>query len=105
MFIRDHLRQGFFNALGMDVDWFDDRVIRLTNDISQQVFPETIDLDNPKIWANLRQMLKNTQALEQATGFTALRLKASNALCFVRMFLQRPRRKALPANVRLQPAW
>lgn len=105
MFIRDHLRQNFFSALGMDVDWFDDRVIRLTNDISQQVFPDTIDLDNPKIWANLRQMLENTRSLDGATGLRALRLKASNAWCFARMFLQRPRRKALPANVRLQPVW
>ncbi len=105
MFIRDHLRQNFFDALGMDVDRFDDRVIRLTNEISQQVFPETIDLDNPVIWASLRRMLANTQALEGATGLTAWRLKASNAWCFVRMFLQRPVRKALPANVRLQPVW
>ena len=105
MYIRDHLRQNFFDALGINVDEFDDRVIRLTNDISQQVFPDTIDLDNPKIWATLRQMLENTRALESATGFSALRLKASNAWCFVRMFLQAPRRKELPANVRLQPVW
>jgi len=105
MYIRDHLRQNFFDALGINVDTFDDTVIRLTNDISQQVFPDTIDLDNPKIWASFRQMLENTRALEGATGFTALRLKASNAFCFVRMFLQTPRRKALPSDVRLQPTW
>ncbi len=105
MYIRDHLRQSFFDALGMKVDWFDDTVIRLTNDIAQQVFPDTIDLDNPKIWEAFRQMLANTRALEGASGLKALRLKASNAWCFVRMFLQAPRRKELPRDVRLQPSW
>lgn len=105
MFIRDHLRQNFFNALGINVDEFDERVIRLTNDISQQVFPDTIDLDNPIIWSMFRQMLANTKELEGASGWTALRLKGSNALCFVRMFLQRPRRRELPVDVRLQPVW
>ncbi len=105
MYIRDHLRQSFFDALGMNVDWFDERVIRLTNDIAQQVFPDTIDLDNPKIWDAFRQMLANTRALDGASGLKALRLKASNAWCFVRMFLQSPRRKELPRDVRLQPSW
>ncbi len=105
MYVRDHLRANFFEGLGMKVDEFDDKVLRLTNDISQQVFPDTVDLDNPVIWEQMRVMYANTKALETATGLTATRLKLANAWAFVRMFLQAPRRRELPANVRLEPVW
>jgi len=105
MFIRDHLRQNFFDALGLDVDVFDDRVIRLTNDIAQQVFPDTIDLDNPVIWQEMRKMYANTRRLESARGLEAVRLKLANGVSFLRMFWQAPRSAPLPADARLQPVW
>ena len=112
MFVRDHMRESFFAALGLDVDEYDDKVIRLTNDISRQCFPDTIDLDNPAIWAGFRRMLANQRALEALNGRTgivaAVKRKAlllGNGLTFARIFFASPRRQALPAEVRMQPVW
>ncbi len=38
-------------------------------------------------------------------GLRVARLKAANGLVFLRLFLTRPHRQALPADVRLQPVW
>ena len=112
MYVRDHARREFFEAMGLDVDDFDKRVITLTNLISRQVFPETIDTDNPRIWALFEQMWQNTRKMGEieAKGgaFAKLRvarLKAANGLVFLRLFLTTPHRQALPADVRLEPVW
>lgn len=110
MYVRDHLRTGFFKRLGFEVDEFDRRVIRLTNEISEQVFPNTIDVDNPTFWRLLERMYQHTVAIEanaRAGGskLTDLRLKAANAITFLRLFFLPVRRKPLPANVRLEPVW
>lgn len=108
MYVRDHLRQGFFQRLGLQVDDFDRRVIALTNEISQQVFPDTIDTANPTFWALLEQMYRNTVALNENAGrskLTALRLQAANALCFLRLYFLPVKSKPLPADCRLEPVW
>jgi magnesium-protoporphyrin IX monomethyl ester (oxidative) cyclase len=110
MYVRDHLRAGFFRSLGFDVNDFDRKVIALTNEISGQVFPHTIEVDHPKFWALLEKMYQNTVALDEAQkpGGSKLRatmLKASNVVTFLRLFLLPVRRHALPANVRLEPVW
>ena len=110
MYVRDHLRAGFFGELGFDVNDFDRRVIALTNQISSQVFPDTIDVDNPKFWSLLEQMYRNTVALEEnrKAGGSKLRnigLQVSNAVTFLRLFLLPVKRQELPANVRLEPVW
>ncbi len=106
MYVRDHLRKDFFGALGFQVDDFDRQVIALTNTISQQVFPDTIDVDNPKFWALLERMYQNTVALQQGgSKLRALALQASNAVTFLRLFLLPVRRQPLPSNVRLEPVW
>jgi magnesium-protoporphyrin IX monomethyl ester (oxidative) cyclase len=112
MYVRDHMRREFFAALGFDVDAFDDRVLRLTNDIVRQVFPVTIDFDNPAVWAHMDRMLQNTRALAalgEARGVGArlrrARLMLANGVTFARLFTTRARHAALPANVRLEPVW
>ncbi len=110
MYVRDHLRTGFFQRLGFDVNDFDRKVIRLTNEISGQVFPHTIDVDNPRFWALLEKMYQNTVAIEQnakANG-SKLRdfgLKLSNAVTFLRLYFLPVKRHTLPTNVRLEPVW
>jgi magnesium-protoporphyrin IX monomethyl ester (oxidative) cyclase len=110
MYVRDHLRESFFKEMGFDVGDFDRRVIALTNQISQQVFPDTIDVDNPNFWVLLEKMYRNTVALDEnrKNGGSRLRdiaLQASNAFAFLRLFLLPVKRKELPANVRLEPIW
>jgi magnesium-protoporphyrin IX monomethyl ester (oxidative) cyclase len=110
MYVRDHLRAGFFRELGFDVNDFDRRVIALTNTICEQVFPHTIDTDNPRFWALLEQMYQHTVALEAnrqqgGSRLRALGLQAANAWTFAKLFLLPVRRHELPANVRLDPVW
>jgi len=110
MYVRDHLRTGFFKELGFDVNDFDQRVIKLTNTICEQVFPHTIDTDNPRFWALLERMYQHTVALEEnrlngGSKLRALALQAANAWTFLRLYLLPVRRHDLPANVRLDPVW
>ena len=112
MYVRDHLRRSFFDNLGFDVDDFDRRVIKLTSLISKQVFPVSIDLESPKIWALFDKMFHLTVAIsetQKVSGIGAfLRrtgLQASVAVTFLRLFLHPVEQNVLPANVRLEPVW
>jgi len=110
MYVRDHLRKDFFAALGIDVDWYDRRVIRITSEISRQVFPVEVDLDNPRFWALLETMYRNTRRLDELAragrgGARAALLKAANAAAFLRLFLLPVKANPLPANPRLAPAY
>jgi len=112
MYVRDHLRADFFKQLGFDVNDFDRRVIALTNEISRQVFPVTIDVDNPKLWALMESMYQNTLAIAEAEKTGGLGgvlrgavAKASNAVIFARMFLLPAKHAELPVNFRLEPVW
>ena len=112
MYVRDHLRRPFFAQMGIDVDDFDRRVIKLTNEISRQCFPVTMDTENPRFWELLQEMYENTVAIhaaEKAGGFgNTLKAKAlmlANGFVFVKLFVMRPVEMALPADVRLQPVW
>jgi magnesium-protoporphyrin IX monomethyl ester (oxidative) cyclase len=112
MYVRDHAREGFFKSLGFDVDDFDRKVIALTNEISRQVFPVTIDTDNPKFWALLEKMHQNMLAIAAAEKrgglggkISSTMAKLSNGVTFVRLMLLPAVHKPLPANFRLEPVW
>jgi magnesium-protoporphyrin IX monomethyl ester (oxidative) cyclase len=112
MYVRDHLRREFFAGMGMDVDWFDRNVIALTNTISKQIFPDTLDTDNPRLWAHMETLFQNTKALADADQqggvvgkLRGIALRASNVVTFLRLFLVPPKRNVLPANPRIQPVW
>ncbi len=112
MYVRDHARAPFFANMGLDVEEFDRKVIKLTNLISRQVFPHTIDTESEAFWALLGRMWRNTDAMrkaeEQGGLFSTVKvtmLKAANALTFVQLFLRPPHKQALPADVRMQPTW
>jgi magnesium-protoporphyrin IX monomethyl ester (oxidative) cyclase len=112
MYVRDHARLTFFHALGFDVDDFDRKVIKLTNEISQQCFPVTIDTENPKFWALLEKMHQNMQTIEKAQkaggiggALSSFGAKVSNGVTFLRLFMLPAVHKPLPANFRLEPVW
>jgi magnesium-protoporphyrin IX monomethyl ester (oxidative) cyclase len=112
MYVRDHARAPFFAAMGMDVEDFDRKVIKLTNLISRQVFPHTIDTESEAFWSLLGKMWRNTDAMRKAEAAGGVMatikvalLKASNVGIFVRLFLQTPHKQALPADVRMEPVW
>ncbi len=56
MWVRDHQRPLFHEALDVDVTWYGQEVFRKTSDISKQVFPMTLDIDHPRWRPNLDRM-------------------------------------------------
>ena len=112
MYVRDHLRASFFGAMGMSVDDYDRKVIKLTSLISKQVFPVSLDLESPRIWELFEKMFQLTLAIE-ATKRTpgigsALRramLKATVATTFVQLYFLPVESNVLPVNVRMEPVW
>jgi magnesium-protoporphyrin IX monomethyl ester (oxidative) cyclase len=112
MYVRDHMRSDFYEALGLDPGEYDRKVIHLCSEITRQVFPLTIDLDNEAIWQGferLRQINEATQAAK-AQGGIGGRVKrgilsVQGAIAFTRLFLTPVRQNELPKNVTLQPVW
>jgi magnesium-protoporphyrin IX monomethyl ester (oxidative) cyclase len=112
MYVRDHGRPEFHKALGVDPTDYDFTVFRITSEISRQVFPLTLDIDNPRFHAGLDRLcrLGEEMAAARAEGGLANRAKrlllmGSAAITFARLFLLPARGNALPQHVRLQPAW
>jgi magnesium-protoporphyrin IX monomethyl ester (oxidative) cyclase len=112
MYVRDHARPEFHKALGIDPTDYDYRVFHITSEISRQVFPLTLDVDNPAFRAGLERLHRLAQAVgeaERAGGIRGrikkLALSAAAAATFLRLFLIPAQRNELPQNVRLAPAW
>ena len=106
------MRAEFYGDLGFDPTEYDMEVFRKTNEISKQVFPLTLDIDNPRFKKLLDQMVANTQGIEAARKRGGLFGKigaasrmARNALCFARLYLIRPIPNALPEDFRLVPSY
>ena len=100
------------SALGVDPTEYDMQVFRITTEISKQVFPVTLDLDNPAFLRGLEQMRRITegQARARAQGGVIGRIKrlaltAAAGVTFVRMFLLPAHTADLPGQVRLAPTW
>jgi magnesium-protoporphyrin IX monomethyl ester (oxidative) cyclase len=112
MYVRDHMRPEFHKALGISIEDYDMRVFRITSEISKQVFPFTIDLDNPAFIAGLRRMREIVEATEAAKAEGGLMgrvrrigLNLSGALTFLRLYMMPVKSNELPKDIRLAPAW
>jgi magnesium-protoporphyrin IX monomethyl ester (oxidative) cyclase len=112
MYVRDHARPLFHSALGMDPTDYDFAVFRITSEISRQVFPVTLDLDNPAFRAGLDRLWRVSEAIAAARKrggpigqLQRLALTAAAAATFLRLYLLPAQANPLPKQVRLQPAW
>jgi len=112
MYVRDHMRPEFHKALGVDIDEYDFRVFRLTTEISKQVFPVTLDIDDPRFRTGLRRLLwvsDEMTAAKQRGGIVGTLqragLAAIGAATFARLYLLPVRSHELPARIRLAPVW
>jgi magnesium-protoporphyrin IX monomethyl ester (oxidative) cyclase len=112
MYVRDHMRPAFHQAIGLDPTDYDYTVFRITSQISQQVFPLTLDLENPAFQAGLDRLwrISEASAAARAEGGLANRCKrialgVAGAATFVRLFLLPAKQNPLPQQVTLAPAW
>jgi len=112
MYVRDHARPEFHRALGMTPTEYDMQVFRITEEICRQVFPETLDVDNPAFITGLerlRGLSERLGALRGKSGMGAALKRAGLSLtaaaAFARLYLLRPRRQPRPERVRLAPSW
>lgn len=112
MFVRDHMRPEFHKALGLDPTEYDFTVFRITTEISKQVFPLTLDLDNPKFRAGLERLIEisNARAAAARQGGVGGKLKRAalglaGATTFARLYMLPARSNTLPRDIHLAPAW
>ncbi|MGQ0700949.1 MAG: magnesium-protoporphyrin IX monomethyl ester (oxidative) cyclase [Panacagrimonas sp.] len=112
MFVRDHDRPQMHKALNMNPTDYDFTVFRITSEISRQVFPLTLNLDDPRFRTGLEKLLRinKAHAAAKAQGgvlstFKRLGLVASAAATFIRLYFLPAKTHALPQDVRLAPAW
>jgi magnesium-protoporphyrin IX monomethyl ester (oxidative) cyclase len=112
MYVRDHARVAFHEALGMDPTDYDMQVFRICSEICRQVFPVEVDIDNPKFPFLLDKLYRTNNGIQAARAEggvigTAKRygLTAVAAFTFARLYLLPAKPNALPAQVRMSPAW
>ncbi|MEM7423192.1 MAG: magnesium-protoporphyrin IX monomethyl ester (oxidative) cyclase [Pseudomonadota bacterium] len=112
MYIRDHQRPEFHKALGVDIEWYDMEVFRITREISRQCFPVELDLENPAFLRHCEHLLKITNAITRAKeqggpiGWVRrMALGARAGAVFLRLMAMPVKKNDLPDTSRLVPAW
>ncbi len=112
MYVRDHQRPEMHKAMGLDPSAYDFEVFRITSEITRQVFPLTLNLDDPRFHAGLEKLRRLSIAIDAARakggvvgGLKRLGLTAAAGITFLKLFLLPARHHALPENPRLRPAW
>ena len=112
MFVRDHARHDFHEALGVDIEDYDMKVLNLTSEITRQVFPLVLDLDHPAMLKAFRRMVRIANRVEaaKAAGGIGGRLRrawwgGAAALNFARIYMIPAKRNEAPESSRLEPVW
>ncbi|MFN3231230.1 MAG: magnesium-protoporphyrin IX monomethyl ester (oxidative) cyclase [Alphaproteobacteria bacterium] len=112
MFVRDHSRPAFHKALGLDITDYDMQVFRITTEISKQVFPVTLNVDDPRFLAGMQRLCRISERMDKAKqqggiigGIKRAGLAAAAAATFGRMYLLPAEKAALPVKTCMAPAW
>ena len=112
MFVRDHSRVEFHKALGLEPEAYGMQVFRITAEISKQVFPVLLDVENPAFLRGLRRLHELTLRLDAARArggvVGALRgagIKAQIVATMARLFFLPGKANVLPEQPRVAPAW
>ncbi|WP_425099398.1 magnesium-protoporphyrin IX monomethyl ester (oxidative) cyclase [Tropicibacter sp. S64] len=112
MYVRDHQRPAFHEALGVDTDWYGQEVFRKTSELSKQIFPITLDIDHPRWMPGLKRLQKANADLAAAmerTGPAAvaarLSARARAASAFAGLLTIPAVKHRVPANTRMEPCY
>jgi magnesium-protoporphyrin IX monomethyl ester (oxidative) cyclase len=68
MYMNDARRSTFYKALGLDWRDYDQKVIKLTNEIATQVFPVTLPYNNPRFYQHLDACVAYDQQASALAG-------------------------------------
>jgi magnesium-protoporphyrin IX monomethyl ester (oxidative) cyclase len=98
--------------MGLESATYDYEVFRITNEITKQVFPVSLDIDNPVFRDGLSHLFHvQTQmnAAKSKGGLMGNLLRArwaiSGGFTFLRLYFLPVKHHALPADIRMVPAW
>ena len=112
MWVRDHQRPVFHDALGVDVTWYGQEVFRKTSEISKQVFPMTLDINHPRWEPTLNRMQDaNVQIAagrkQGGVGGWVKRMAGSAraGFAFVSLLTIPVHKNSVPDSPRLEPAY
>jgi magnesium-protoporphyrin IX monomethyl ester (oxidative) cyclase len=112
MYVRDHQRPEMHQAMGLDPTTYDFNVFRITTEITKQVFPLTLNLDDPRFHAGLERLREISVATEAAKargglvgGVKRIGLAVAAGVAFVRLYCLPAKRNELPQDARLTPTW
>lgn len=112
MYVRDHARPAFHKAINIDIDDYDFRVFRLTSEISRQVFPMTLNLDDPRFLKTLKRLCQINADMEAAHDKGGIGGRIGKAwaglragLAFTRLMMLPTTANTIPAKSRLEPVW
>lgn len=112
MYVRDHTRPELNAALGFDTTDYDMRVLQITSEITKQIFPFTLNLDDPRFRAGLDRLVrinKRTAEAKARGGLVGLLKRGAYgvaaAATFVRLYTLPTIRHEQPTQVRLAPTW
>tara|TARA_B100001093_G_scaffold256026_1_gene244865 strand:- start:649 stop:1755 length:1107 start_codon:yes stop_codon:yes gene_type:complete len=112
MYVRDHQRPAFHEALGIDPAEYGQEVFAKTSELSKQIFPITLDIDNPRWNRNLVRMQKANVDLAEATGKAGLGAKIARmsarfrvAKAFIALYAIPSKTHQVPESTRLEPVW
>jgi magnesium-protoporphyrin IX monomethyl ester (oxidative) cyclase len=112
MYVRDHRRPLLHEAMGLESTVYDYEVFRITNEITQQVFPIALDIDHPDFRLGMTRLVKISDAFDAAKergGLSGLLGKVWHGgralLQFTRMYLLPVKRQKLLEQPRMRPSW
>jgi magnesium-protoporphyrin IX monomethyl ester (oxidative) cyclase len=112
MYVRDHTRPMLHQAMGLESSAYDHEVFRITNEISKQVFPVSLDIDHPAFKAGLERLFTLQTRINAAKARGGVMGKLAQgwwavqgAVTFARIYFVPVKRHDLPAEIRMAPAW
>jgi len=112
MWVRDHQRPLFHEALGVDVTWYGQEVFRKTSEGTKQIFPMTLDIDHPRWRPNLDRMeaaSRQIAAAKKQGGPMGLLSRiggmAKAGFAFVSILTIPAHQNIVPENPRMQPVY
>jgi len=112
MYVRDHQRPEMHAAMALDPTTYDFEVFRITSEITRQVFPLTVNLDDPRFLAGLERLRRISVATEKAkaeggvlNAVKRVGLGVAAGLAFARLYVLPTAPNALPQQIRVSPVW